>query len=105
MHFKFVRLFYFLLVFLIFVVYNLNETITHGGYMAIIKAELTIPTNLKDEPIIYIMGRDFKVIPNIIEASFSTSMGWAVLNLEGEEPEINKLLESLRQKNIKVKLL
>jgi ABC-type methionine transport system ATPase subunit len=86
-------------------VYNFNEVITHGGNMAIVKVELTIPTNLKDEPIIYTMGRDFKVIPNIVEASFSTSMGWAVLNLEGEKPEIDKLMESLRQKDIKVKLL
>ena len=67
--------------------------------------DLGIPTKLKDEPIIYRMGRDFKVIPNIIEASFSTSMGWAILDIEGEGPEINKLLESLKKKDKKVKLL
>ncbi len=72
--------------------------------MSKVKIELTIPSNLKDEPIIYFIGRDFKVIPNIIEASFSTSMGWAVLTIEGEEAEIQKMIESLRQKNIKVDL-
>ena len=73
--------------------------------MAKVKVELTIPSDLKDEPIIYLMSRDFKVIPNIIEASFSTSMGWAVLTLDGEQGEIDKSLELLKQKNIKVKIL
>ena len=39
--------------------------------MAKVKLELTIPSDLKDEPIIYLIGRDFKLVPNIIEASFS----------------------------------
>ena len=73
--------------------------------MAKIKIELTIPSDLKNEPIIYFISRDFKVIPNIIEASFSTSMGWAVLTVEGEDAEIKKLLESLKQKNVKINLL
>ncbi len=72
--------------------------------MSKVKIELTIPSNLKDEPIIYLICKDFKVIPNIIEASFSTSMGWAILTVEGEEAEIQKMLESLRQKNVKVDL-
>lgn len=73
--------------------------------MAKIKLELSIPSDLKDEPIIYIMGRDFNIVPNIIEASFSTSMGWAILTIEGEESEIDKLLTFLRKKNVKVNIL
>ena len=73
--------------------------------MAKVKVELTIPSELKDEPIIYKIGRDFKVVPNIIEASFSTSMGWAILNIEGSQEEIDKLLAFLRNKNIKIELL
>ncbi len=71
--------------------------------MTKIMVELTFPSDLKDEPVIYRMGRDFKVIPNIIEASFSTEMGWAILSLEGEEAEIERLFEFLGSKNIEVK--
>lgn len=67
-----------------------------------VKVELTIPPELKDEPIIYQIGRDFKVVPNIIEASFSTSMGWAVLVIEGEQAEIDRLLAFLKEKNISI---
>ena len=69
------------------------------------KMELTIPSDLKDEPIIYQICHNFKVIPNIIEASFSTSMGWVILTVEGEQAEIDKLTAFLTQKNITVKVL
>lgn len=71
--------------------------------MAKVMVELTFPSDLKDEPVIYQMGRDFKVIPNIIEASFSTEMGWAILSLEGEETEVERLFEFLRSKNIEIR--
>lgn len=73
--------------------------------MVKVKLELSIPPDLKDEPIIYMIGRDFKVVPNIIEASFSTSMGWVVLTVEGEHEEIDRLTAFLSKKNIKVKKL
>ena len=71
--------------------------------MAKIRVELTFPSDLKDEPVIYRMGNDFKVIPNIIEASFSTEMGWAILTLEGAEEEIERLFEYLREENVEIK--
>ena len=64
--------------------------------MAIIRVEMTFPPSLKDEPMIYKMGHDFKVVPKIIEASFSASHGWAVLNLEGSEDELELLLSCLK---------
>ncbi len=66
--------------------------------------ELTIPGELKKEPIIYYLGHNFDIIPNIIEASFSTEIGWAVLVLEGEEAEINKALAYLRSKQITINI-
>ena len=69
-----------------------------------VTVELTFPGELKEEPIIYYIGRDFKIIPNIIEASFSTTMGWAILTLEAEKDEIDRLFEYLRKKNITVKV-
>ncbi len=62
--------------------------------------ELTIPRDYKDEPIVYQMITRFKVIPTIIEASFSSKTGWAYFKLEGEEEELNRLFDFLKSKNI-----
>jgi len=70
-----------------------------------LKVELTFPVQLKDDPVIYRLGQEFKLIPNIIEASFSTKTGWAILVLEGEQTEIDKALEFLRKKKIVINVL
>lgn len=69
-----------------------------------LKIELTFPGELKNVPIIYYLGNKFKIIPNIIEASFSTDVGWAVLVLEGSDAEIKKALEYLKLKKIIVNI-
>ncbi len=66
------------------------------------QVELTFPADLKDEPVLYNMGRNFKVIPNVLEASFSTEMGWTIITLEGEEAEINRLFDYLKTKNVTI---
>jgi len=68
--------------------------------MARVKVELTFPAELRDEPVIYNMGCNFKVIPTIIEASFSTQTGWALLILDGDGKEIEKLLQYLKERNV-----
>ena len=65
-----------------------------------IMAELTMPKTYEDEPVFYEMRKRFKVVPTIIEASFSTDTGWAYIKLEGGEEEINKLFDFLNSKNI-----
>lgn len=67
-----------------------------------IQIELTFPADLKDEPVLYKMGRDFRVVPNVLEASFSTEMGWAILTLEGEEAEVNRLFDYLTTRNVTI---
>ena len=68
--------------------------------MGTIVVEMTFPPELKDKPIIYRMGHDFAVIPKIIEASFSAERGWALLSLEGEEEERERLFEFLRGQGV-----
>lgn len=68
--------------------------------MASILVEMTFPSALKDEPIIYTMGNDFRVVPRIIEASFSSAQGWALLSLEGEEEEVERLFVYLRGRGV-----
>ncbi len=71
--------------------------------MSKVKVELTFPGELKNEPVIFYIARDFKIVPNIIEASFSTTMGWAILTLEGDKDELARLFSYLKNKNITIK--
>ncbi|PIU41141.1 MAG: hypothetical protein COS99_07325 [Candidatus Omnitrophica bacterium CG07_land_8_20_14_0_80_42_15] len=70
--------------------------------MAKIKIEITIPSGLKEEPIIYHIVKNYKVIPTIVEASFSTEMGWAILTLEGSREELDRLFTYFKDKNISI---
>ncbi|MFA6282045.1 MAG: NIL domain-containing protein [Candidatus Omnitrophota bacterium] len=67
-----------------------------------IEVELNIPLEYKDEPFFCYIIKNFNLVVRIIEASFSTSMGWAIVSFEGAEKEINKLLEFFKEKNIEV---
>ena len=72
--------------------------------MAVKEVELNIPGRFKSEPIFYYIIKNFEVIPNIVEASFSTEMGWAIVRLEGEEEELEKLFKFLKKKGVEVNL-
>ena len=67
-----------------------------------IKIELFIPGELKDEPIICNMIKEFDVRIKIMEASFSTESGWAYLIINGEQQEIDRLFSTLNEKGISV---
>ena len=66
-----------------------------------IKAELTFPGELKNEPIICYLCKQFNIVLSILEASFSTATGWAILVFEGKEEELKKAFEYLRTKGVK----
>ena len=68
------------------------------------KVELFIPGELKEEPIIYDLIKNYDVRMKIIEASFSTESGWAYLILSGEKPEIDKMFEYLGSKGVNVEI-
>jgi ABC-type methionine transport system ATPase subunit len=65
--------------------------------------ELNIPSKLKNEPIIYTIYKEFDVVPNIIEASFSSENGWAILSLEGNVRELERLFKYLKNKEIEIR--
>jgi ABC-type methionine transport system ATPase subunit len=66
-----------------------------------IRIELTFPGELKDEATICTLCKKFDIILNIVEASFSTDTGWAILVFEGSEEELKKTLEYLKDKGVK----
>ncbi|MFA4842333.1 MAG: NIL domain-containing protein [Candidatus Omnitrophota bacterium] len=67
-----------------------------------VRAEFTFPGQLKEEPIIWQLSKQFDVVINIVEASFSTDTGWAILVIEGSKEEVNKSLDYLRNKGTEI---
>ena len=61
----------------------------------------TFPTGLIKEPILYNLGQQFKVIPNIRQADITEAKGWVVLELEGEEGDIEASIAWLTGKGIR----
>ncbi|MBI2288212.1 MAG: NIL domain-containing protein [Chloroflexi bacterium] len=50
----------------------------------------TFPQKLIKEPIIYNLGKKFSVITNVRRADVTENKGWVVLELEGEEKDIEQ---------------
>lgn len=69
------------------------------------KVELTFPERLIKEPIIYQVGKKFQVVTNIFKADVNESKGWVVLELDGEQEEIDKSIQYLKALGIEVKEL
>lgn len=63
---------------------------------------LTFPGELQDESIICALCKNFDISLKIIEASFSMASGWAILQIIGEQQEMEKAFEFLRSKKVRV---
>ena len=62
----------------------------------------TFPPELIREPIIFDLGVQFKVIPNIRRADISENKGWVVLELEGDEKDIEESIAWATEKGVRV---
>ena len=62
----------------------------------------TFPEELIREPIIFNLGHQFKVVTNIRRADVSESKGWVVLELEGEEKDIEQGIAWVTSKGVRV---
>ena len=57
------------------------------------RVKFTFLTALVKEPIIYQLGKNFDVVTNIRRADVREDMGWVVLELDGEDSEIQRGLD------------
>ena len=62
----------------------------------------TFPKELVREPIVYNLGHQFKVVTNICHADVSENRGQVVLELEGEEEEIERSIAWMTSKRVRV---
>lgn len=57
------------------------------------RVKFTFMTELVKEPIIYQLGQNFNLVTNIRRADVREDMGWVVLELDGDETEIQRGLD------------
>ncbi|MEE8470502.1 MAG: NIL domain-containing protein [Dehalococcoidia bacterium] len=62
----------------------------------------TFPQELITEPIIHNLGHQFKIVTNVRRADITESRGWVVLELEGDEADIEQGLSWVASKGIRV---
>lgn len=62
----------------------------------------TFPQQLIKEPLLYNLGKNFQIIPNIRGASVTDEIALIALELEGDEKEIEKAVVFLKEKGVKV---
>ena len=70
--------------------------------MATKHVRLTYSQQLIKEPLIYNMGHQFSVITDVRMADVGPTAGWVILELIGEEDEIERALTWAREKGVRV---
>ena len=70
--------------------------------MAKRRIKVTFPQGLITEPLIYLLGKNFEIITNIRRADVREDMGWVVLELEGEDQEIDRGLKWVTETGVRV---
>ena len=63
---------------------------------------LTFRGDARNDPIIYRLGQDYKVVTNIRRADVGNDTGWVELDLDGEASEVDRALEYCRSRGIGV---
>ena len=66
------------------------------------RARFTFPTDLITQPVIFDLGRNFQLVTNIRRADVREDVGWVVLELEGEEEEIERGLSWVTSIGVRV---
>lgn len=73
--------------------------------MATKRVKLTFPPHLIKEPVLFTMAKKYEVIPNIRRARVTESVGEIVLELEGQEKNLENGIQSLIDQGITVELI
>ncbi|KWT86773.1 MAG: NIL domain-containing protein [Nitrospirota bacterium] len=69
------------------------------------RIRLTFPQDLIKEPVIYTVARKYDIIPNIRRARVTESVGEMILELDGQEDNLNLSIEALKETGVDVELV
>ena len=70
--------------------------------MAKRRVKFTFVEELIKEPIIWKLGREFDLVTNIRRADVTDDRGWVILELEGEQDEIERGLRWVQEQGVRV---
>lgn len=70
--------------------------------MAKQRVKFTFSTNMVLRPIIYELGQKFQLVTNIRRANVQEDMGWVVLEMEGNDKEIQNGIEWVSSQGVRV---
>jgi len=70
--------------------------------MARRRLKLIFGPSLVKEPVIYQLGRKFEIVTNIRRADVTKDQGWVLLEVSGEPEELDRGVEFLESKGVKV---
>ncbi len=70
--------------------------------MAKQRVKFTFPQELITLPIIYELGKQFPIVTNVRRADVTEDRGWVVLEMDGPIDEIERALEWVAAKGVRV---
>ena len=70
--------------------------------MTLKRVRLTFPESMIQEPVIYQMGHEFRVVTNIRMADVDERIGWVILELDGDDDEIQRAIDWTEAKGVRV---
>ncbi len=70
--------------------------------MAKQRVKFTFPQEIITLPIIYELGKTFEIVTNIRRADVTEDRGWVVLELDGDLQEIERGIEWVTSKGVRV---
>ena len=68
--------------------------------MANMRFHIRFPEDKIKEPVIYQIGKEYKVVTNVRRADVRETTGWMDLELSGETLEIERAVTGLRKKGV-----
>ena len=66
------------------------------------RLKLIFGPSLVKEPVIWQLGRKFEIVTNIRRADVTRDQGWVLLDVSGEPEELDRGVEFLESKGVKV---
>ena len=70
--------------------------------MARLRVKFTYSPDTITEPIIYEVGKRFDLVTNIRRADVTAEVAWAVLELDGEQGDLEQGLNWVRERGVRV---
>lgn len=73
--------------------------------MTRLRVKLTFPERLIKEPVIYNMIKKYDIVTNIRRANVEQKIGWIVLELDGNEADLEAALSYIEEVGVQVEQL